>query len=146
MLGWNSRSFPCNWSCWLRFLDVLITFYDGYVFAAPYTIVALCNSLIFASHTFLHFFMHIYHHEFLLHTISSIGCDTKHYLYINPIKQLQIWLTYKLTQVLLSRPKCSYLISINWLGELLILDIHYTTRNHHAFSRSEGLVHTNHST
>ena len=146
LLGWNNISLPCNWSCWLRFFDVLITFYDGYVFAAPYTAVALCKSLIFVFHAFLHILMHIHFPFIPFHSIPCIGCDTKHYLYINPIKQLQSQLTYKLTQVLLSRPKCRYSSSVSWLGDFLILGIHCITWHCHALSRSGGLVHTNHST
>ena len=70
LLGWNSGSLTCNWSFWLGFLDVLITFYDGYVSAAPYTIIALCNSVIFPFHTFSHILMHI--HSTFIHSFYLI--------------------------------------------------------------------------
>ena len=70
--------------------------------------------------------------------------DTKLFLYINPINQYQSRLICKLTKVLLSRPMCNYTVSSNWLGDLLILDINYTTRHRHAFDRGDDLVHTSH--
>lgn len=138
LLATDSNKIPyalitsCDWyNFWVSELTLLCTLnccwwsfaYNSHYFTIP-------------SHSMHHTYIHTYIHDILQYILHIYLLKLQNYkVNQNTSKPIH----YRVGPIVNNSG------SLNWLGDLLILDIHCITQHNHALSRSEGSIHTNHS-